>query len=72
MAYYTKETLKTKVEQLNKATGLNLTLISCNGEYALQDADNNPNPFSWAEWYRPVKSLIIYLEGALDGLKAAA
>ena len=63
-SYYTKETLKTKVKQLEEATGFFMELISCNGQYAIQFVDG-PD-FGWAGYYHPVKELTIYLSMSTD------
>lgn len=69
--YYTKEILKTKVKMLGDAIGSPFKVISCNGEYAIQYASGHGSePFGWAGWYHPLKQLIIYLDGALAGIKA--
>jgi hypothetical protein len=65
--YYTKETLRTKVKQLEEATGFKIKLLSCNGMYALQYEDGPE--FPGAGWYRTVKWLIIYADGFLAGMK---
>ena len=65
--YYTKQTLKTRVEQLEEAIGSKLQLVSCNGEYAIQFACGLALP--GAGGYHSVKWLIIYAEGFLAGMK---
>ena len=65
--YYTKQTLQTKVKQLEEATGSSLKLISCNGMYALQ-YESGP-AFPGAGWYHTIKWLIIYADGFLAGVK---
>ena len=67
--YYTKEILKTRVKILEELMGEPLKLISCNGEYAINRENHKDEPFSWAGWYRPVKELIIYVDGIIAGIK---
>ena len=65
--YYTKQTLETKVKQLEEATGFKMELVSCNKEYAIQ---SKGGPYiGFVGWYRPIKELIIYVDGFLAGLK---
>ena len=63
--YYTKETLKVKVQQLQEATGTKMTLVPCNGEYAV----NCNDLFSFLGWYHSARHLIIYIDGILGGIK---
>ena len=65
--YYTKQTLQTKVKQLEEATGSKLELISCNGEYAIQFKDGLG--FGSVGYYHSIKHLIIYADGFLAGMK---
>lgn len=65
--YYTKQTLQTKMKQLEEATGFPLELTSCNGKYLIQSEDG-PD-FGWAGYYHTVKELIIYADGFLAGVK---
>ena len=65
--YYTKQTLLTKVKQLEEATGSKLELISCNGKYAMQYEDGPA--FAGAGYYHSIKHLIIYADGFLAGMK---
>jgi len=65
--YYTKQTLLTKVKQLEEATGSEMTLISCNGKYAIQFKDG-PG-FGSVGYYHSIEHLIIYADGFLLGVK---
>lgn len=65
--YYTKQTLETKVKQLEEATGFKMKLVSCNKEYSIHSKDGPDIGF--VGWYRPIKELIIYVDGFLAGLK---
>ena len=65
--YYTKQTLLTKVKQLEEATGSQMELISCNGYAAIQ-VKGGPD-LGFVSWYRPIKELIIYADGFLSGMK---
>lgn len=64
---YTKQTLQTKVKQLEEATGSSLKLISSNGLYAIQYESGLA--FPGAGWYQTIKWLIIYVDGLLAGVK---
>lgn len=65
--YYTKQTLEAKVEQLEKVTGFKMEIISSNKEYAIQ---SKGGPYiGFVGWYRPIKELIIYVDGFLAGLE---
>lgn len=65
--YYTKETLEVKVQQLEEATGSKMQLISYNKVYAIQSM-GGPD-LGFVGWYRPIKELIIYVDGFLAGMK---
>ena len=65
--YYTKQTLEAKVKQLEESTGFKMELVSCNKEYAIQSKGGLDIGF--VGWYRPVKELIIYVDGFLAGMK---
>lgn len=65
--YYTKETLKTKVNQLETAVGSPLKILSCNGTYAVEYRGGPA--FPGLGWYHSVEHCIIYIEGVLEGIK---
>jgi len=67
MAYYTKEILKTRVKQLEEATGLSMELVSCNGYYSIH-FKGGPS-LGWAGCFHTVKENIIFVEGFLAGMK---
>ena len=68
-SYYTKDILKARVQKLGEAICHDLKLISSNGQYAIQYEYGDGYPFSWASWYRPIRELITYIDGAIDGIK---
>ena len=68
-SYYTKAVLEERVRQLGEAIGHDLKLISNNRHYAIQYRYGSGYPFSWASWYRSIKEMITYIDGALDGIK---
>ncbi len=66
-SYYTKQILRERVKQLSEALGVGLELINSNGKWAVQYKDGDG--FGPLGWYRSVKYCIIYIEGALHGIK---
>lgn len=68
-SYYTKEVLKERVRQLGEAICHDLKLVGNNKHYAIQYEHGDGYPFAWASWYRSVKELITYIDGAIDGIK---
>lgn len=67
--YYSKTTLKQKVAALGEAIGTDLKLLTCDGKkFAVVEESNLNEPFAWAGWYRPIKDLIIYIDGLLNGI----
>lgn len=64
MDYYTKETLKARMKQLEDATGKEIRLIECGHKYAFDGC-----VFPWMGWYRTAKELIVYADGALAAIK---